>query len=196
VGTIRRIRGHPRRQEDSVFRIRDCRLRPLQTKNQLAALHRIPAVTRVFEIDSPSKRPTASVPLRPPPPPTLHSSQPLLTTVIPYEGAARRTVHGYRSINGGLFPRPRPRPCPIRYRVNYDSLRRRRMRECMPLSPLRGCSITRWRPRRKLVSLGHPEDGRWVIDGLNGAPRRTLLCGGICQASASIRCGTSFVAVD
>ena len=86
MGTIRRTRDHPRRQEGSAFRTRDRRVRPLQTKNQNVALHPISGVTHVYEIDSPSKRPAASVPLsiRAPPIPTLPPC--LLTEVIPYEG--------------------------------------------------------------------------------------------------------------
>ena len=86
MGTIRRTRDHPRRQEGSAFRTRDRRVRPLQTKNQNVALYPLPDATHEYEIDSPSKRPAASVPLsiRAPPIPIL--SPHLLTEVIPYEG--------------------------------------------------------------------------------------------------------------
>jgi len=86
VGTIRRTRDHPKRQEGSSFRTRDRRMRTLQTNNQNVALHPIQDVTHEYEIDSPSKRPAASVPLsiRAPPIPIL--SPRLLTEVIPYEG--------------------------------------------------------------------------------------------------------------
>jgi len=95
VGTIRRTRDHPRRQEGSSFRIRERRLRSLQTKNQNVALYPLPDATHEYEIDSPSKRPAASIPLsiRAPPIPILTPRS--LTEVIPYEGEAGH--HPYRT---------------------------------------------------------------------------------------------------
>ena len=86
MGTIRRTRDHPRRQEGLAFRTRDRRMRPLQTKNQNVALQPQPVATHEYEIDSPSKRPAASVPLSTRDPPIPNLSPCLLTGVIPYEG--------------------------------------------------------------------------------------------------------------
>lgn len=74
------------RQEGPTFRTRDRRVRPLQTKNQNVALLPQPDATHAYEIDSPSKRPAASVPLSTRGPPISIISPRLLTEVIPYEG--------------------------------------------------------------------------------------------------------------
>jgi hypothetical protein len=102
VGTIRRTRDHPKRQEGSSFRTRDRRMRTLQTNNQNVALHPIQDVTHEYEIDSPSKRPAASVPLsiRAPPIPIL--SPRLLTEVIPYEGGLQPTIVRSRELSPDL----------------------------------------------------------------------------------------------
>ena len=86
MGTIRRTRDHPKRQEGSSFRTRDRRMRTLQTNNQNVALQLATDVTHVYEIDSPSKRPAASVPLSTRGPPIPNTSPCVLTEVIPYEG--------------------------------------------------------------------------------------------------------------
>ena len=86
VGTIRRTRDHPKRQGGSASRTRDRRMRTLQTNNQNVALHPLPDATHEYEIDSPSKRPTAPVPLSTRDPPIPNLSPHLLTEVIPYEG--------------------------------------------------------------------------------------------------------------
>ena len=86
MGTIRRTRDHPRRQEGSAFRTRDRRVRPLQTKNQNVALYPLPDATHEYEIDSPSKRPAASIPLSIRAPPVSILTPRSLTEVIPYEG--------------------------------------------------------------------------------------------------------------
>ena len=91
MGTIRRTRDHPRRQEGSTFRTRDRRLRSLQTKNQNVALQLATDVTHEYEIDSPSKRPAASVPLSTRGPPITIPSPRVLTEVIPYEGGLQPT---------------------------------------------------------------------------------------------------------
>ena len=92
MGTIRRTRDHPRRQEGSAFRTRDRRVRPLQTKNQNVALQPTPDVTHEYEIDSPSKRPAASVPLSTRDPPVSILTPRSLTEVIPYEGGLQPTI--------------------------------------------------------------------------------------------------------
>ena len=91
MGTIRRTRDHPRRQEGPVFRTRDRRVRTLQTKNQNVALHPIQGLTHEYEIDSPSKRPAASVPLSIRDPPVSILTPRSLTEVIPYEGGLQPT---------------------------------------------------------------------------------------------------------
>ena len=59
-GTIRRKRDRIMRQEEVVFRTRDCRRRYSPTENGHAALRSISSVIRAYQSDSSSKQPPSS----------------------------------------------------------------------------------------------------------------------------------------
>jgi len=66
--------------------------RQAEPKPEQQLLHPLPGATHEYEIDSPSKRPAASIPLSTRAPPIPILSPRLLTEVIPYEGGPWPTI--------------------------------------------------------------------------------------------------------